>query len=441
MPSGGFVDQIGDFLEPSHAIWLSDGRFAVADRMADEIIMFNSNGIRLGTLQSPADGTTEWDSPNFLSLDQHGAIKVGKVPELPPFDLSKILRPGIPVKTSTEWIIPDIYGHSIHHFSHEGVWKGKWGVHAVLPHEGEGKLHYPNAVAISPDETHLIVCEGFEGRIQVFKLGDGEPESPPLISNVAHFGKFIDSYDDLILVAEPEVGDIYLLRTGLKVPIELSRFGGEGIAPHQFQNGRLFGLWIGDGVIKVSGDNHIKTFIYNHDSKSSMKQRPGMVQFQKLENKTPASIMNRGAIQMNSKGLIETSPYDYAIDKNTKHYWVVKSLEEEVICLSSLDSEIPLVKLTGFVEPQGIAIESNGNILVSDIGASHIKRFSPEGELLLTFGEKGYLPEQMCKPAGITILEDGTIVVIDWGNHRAQLYNQDGLWQATFGRGRSWTRE
>ena len=97
----------------------------------------------------------------------------------------------------------------------------------------------------SPDGTKIVVCEGFEGRIQIFELEEGEPESAPLISNIAHFGKHVDSYGDLILIAEPELGDVYLLRTGLDVPIELTRFGGEGDAPHQFK--WINGLWIGDG--------------------------------------------------------------------------------------------------------------------------------------------------------------------------------------------------
>ncbi|MDP7005245.1 MAG: FixH family protein [Phycisphaerales bacterium] len=420
-PNGTFVRQIDGFLEPSHAIWLPDGNIAVSDRMADEIVIVTHEGERLRTIAI--------ENPLELVLIE-GEPSQGNG-ERPNFAIEKVVEAGVPTKTHDGWIIPDIYGHSIHHYDFDGNWLGKWGVHAILPHEGKGKLHYPNAVSISPDGAKVIVCEGFEGRIQIFELGEGEPESAPLITNIAHFGKQVDSFGDLILFAEPELGDVYLFRTGLKVPITLTRFGGEGKAPHQFK--WINGLWIGDGEIKVVGDGNIKTFVYEHDASSEFKQIPGMVKFQKSQSH---ECLN-GPIDGDS---VMPNSADIAVSSDGKTMWSVDAVAETVTLTTIPELEV-VRTVDGFIEPQGIEIEANGNILVSDIGASHIKRFSPDGELLLTFGEKGYAPHQMYKPAGITVLDDGTIVVVDWGNHRAQLYSQDGKWQATFGRGRSWTRE
>ena len=421
-PSGTFVHQIDGFLEPSHAIWLPDGNIAVADRMADEIVIINSDGTRLSTI--------EVENPMELVLDEQGVPIVGTA-DRPSWETEDVVTAGVPFKTSEGWIIPDIYGHAIHQYDLEGNWIGKWGVHALLPHEGEGKLHYPNAVSVSPDGKQIIVCEGFEGRLQLFDLGEGESESAPLIANIAHFGKQIDSYKDLILIAEPELGDVYLFRTGLDVPIPLTRFGGEGNAPHQFK--WINGLWIGDGEIRVVGDGNLKTFVYEHDSESPLKQIPGMVKFQKSQSHDGLS----GPMDGDS---VIPSAADIAVSNDGEMIWAVDTISETVTLSTIPDVEV-VKTIDGFIEPQGIEIEADGNILVSDIGASHIKRFSPDGELLLTFGEKGYAPHQMYKPAGITVLDDGTIVVVDWGNHRAQLYSPDGKWQATFGRGRSWTRE
>ena len=421
-PSGRFITQIDGFLEPSHAIWLPDGNIAVADRMADEIAIVTPEGARVSAV--PIDNPTE------LQLGESGEVLARAVPR-PNWNIEQVVHAGVPAKVLGGWLIPDIYGHAIHRYDVDGNWLGKWGVHALLPHEGEGKLHYPNAVDVSPDGTKIIVCEGFEGRIQLFELGDGEPESAPLIANIAHFGKHIDSFGDLILLAEPELGDVYLFRAGLDVPIPLTRFGGEGNAPHQFK--WIKGLWIGDGEIKVVGNGNLKTFMYEHDPKSPFKQIPGMVKFQKSQNHECLDGPIDGTNVMPSSADIAVSP-----DGTTM--WSVDTVAESVTQSTLPDFEV-VQTLKGFIEPQGIEIEKDGNILVSDIGASNIKRFSPEGELLLTFGENGYAPHQMYKPAGITALEDGTIVVVDWGNHRAQLYSPEGKWQATFGRGRSWTRE
>ncbi|MFT4593454.1 MAG: hypothetical protein ACI9JK_001166 [Phycisphaerales bacterium] len=437
-PSGKFLTQIDGFLEPSHAIWLPDGNIAVADKMADEIVIVTPEGKRVST-------EIDVDSPIYLRLDEAGELThtsgyyhdLGFLKWPDWFDGEKQLN-GIGVQTKTGWVIPDKNDHSIQHFDMEGNLLGKWGTHALLPHEGNGKLHYPNAVDVSPDGTKIVVCEGFEGRIQIFTLGEGEPERAPLISNIAHFGKQVDSYGDLIILAEPELGDVYLFRTGLDVPIPLTRFGGEGNAPHQFK--WIHGLWIQDGEIKVVGKGNVKSFMYEHDPESQMKMIPGMVKFKELESRE-----FYGAIDVNSEGQTLLSPFgvrDIAFANDMQSWWSTEPYGEEVWQRSIQDGgNDGLQKLSGFIEPSGIEIEKNGNILVSDIGASNIKRFSPDGELLLTFGEKGFLPHQMFKPAGITVLDDGTIVVVDWGNHRAQLYSTDGAWQATFGRGRSWTRE
>ena len=216
----------------------------------------------------------------------------------------------------------------------------------------------------------------------------------------------------------------------MDVPFELTRFGGEGDAPHQFN--WINGLWIGDGEINVVGKSKLKTFTYEHDPLSPFKMVPGMVQFQMSQTDT----CFLGPIHT----CLAPGAADLAMSQEGNVLWSVDRDGEQVKALSLPDFS-SVVKITGFIEPQGIEIEASGNILVSDIGDSNIKRFSPEGELLLTFGEQGFAPHQMYKPAGITALDDGTIVVVDWGNHRAQLYSPDGKWQATFGRGRSWTRK
>ena len=422
-PSGRFLTQIDGFLEPSHAIWLPDGNIAVADRLADEIVIVSPDGSRLSAQHI--------ENPIELSVDEHGVVFVSNNVVRPEWNHEQVVHAGIPAEHSDGWLIPDIYGHSIHSYDQEGNWLGKWGAHALLPHEGEGKLHYPNAVDVSQDGTKVVVCEGFEGRIQIFTLGIGESEPAPLITNIAHFGKHIDSYGDLILLAEPELGDVYLFRTGLDVPIPLTRFGGEGNAPHQFK--WINGLWLEDGVIKIIGDGNLKTFVYEHDSDTPFKQNPGLVKFQKSQNHERF----RGPIE---DVFTMPSSADLAVSTDCKSMWTVNAVAEKVQLATLPDFEV-LKSIDGFIEPSGIELEADGNILVSDIGASNIKRFSPDGELLLTFGEKGYAPHQMFKPAGITVLDDGTIAVVDWGNHRAQLYSPDGKWQATFGRGRSWTRK
>ncbi len=425
-PIGSFIQQIDGFLEPVYAMELPGGGFAVADRMADEVVLLDKDGNRVGISEG------ECNSPLHFSMDEEGKLVIDDPPsKYPEWSGVELRDQGVGAKTQNGWIVPDRLGHAIHHFDNKGKWIGKWGVHAVLSHEGNGKLHYPDSVTLTNDGKRIIVCEGFEGRIQIFELAEGKPEAPPPITNIAHFGKHIDSYGDLIVIAEPELGDIYLFRTGLEVPIQLTRFGGEGDAPHQFN--WVDGLWIGDGIVKAIGNGSLKTFSFEHDSESRMRAIPGMVKFQK-------SVSNPCFAGPLDQDKVMPSASDIAVTADGKNMWAVDS-KAEVVQFMSTEDYVITKTIKGFVEPQGIAIEQNGNILVSDIGASHIKRFSPDGELLVIFGEKGTQPHQMIKPAGMTVLDDGTIVVVDWGNHRAQIYAQDGTWLSTFGRGRFWTNK
>jgi DNA-binding beta-propeller fold protein YncE len=73
-----------------------------------------------------------------------------------------------------------------------------------------------------------------------------------------------------------------------------------------------------------------------------------------------------------------------------------------------------------FDSPAGIAVDSNGNILVADTGNGRIEKFSPTGTFLSTIGTKGTGHGQLGDPNGIAIDRAGNIYVAEAGNHRVQ---------------------
>lgn len=90
--------------------------------------------------------------------------------------------------------------------------------------------------------------------------------------------------------------------------------------------------------------------------------------------------------------------------------------------------------------PTGVAVSSTGDIFVSDgYGNARVHRFSPEGELILSWGEPGAGPGQFRLPHNIWIDKRDRVWIPDRENHRVQIFDIDGnfldewidLWRPT----------
>jgi DNA-binding beta-propeller fold protein YncE len=80
-----------------------------------------------------------------------------------------------------------------------------------------------------------------------------------------------------------------------------------------------------------------------------------------------------------------------------------------------------------FNYPTNIAFSSIGDIFVSDgYGNARVHRFSPGGELILSWGEPGEKPGQFNLPHDIAISNDGRVYVADRENSRIQVFDQKG---------------
>jgi DNA-binding beta-propeller fold protein YncE len=79
-----------------------------------------------------------------------------------------------------------------------------------------------------------------------------------------------------------------------------------------------------------------------------------------------------------------------------------------------------------FDSPTGIAVDRNGNFLVSDTNNGRIEKFAPPGTFTEIIGTKGSGQGQLGAPNGIAIDSTGNIYVTDAGNHRVQKLGADG---------------
>lgn len=76
--------------------------------------------------------------------------------------------------------------------------------------------------------------------------------------------------------------------------------------------------------------------------------------------------------------------------------------------------------------PQGLAIDQQGNMVISDGNNNRICVFDSKGQFIQSFGE-------FSNPAGIAIDEEGDIIIADSSHHQIQVLDQNGNLIRKFG--------
>jgi sugar lactone lactonase YvrE len=80
-----------------------------------------------------------------------------------------------------------------------------------------------------------------------------------------------------------------------------------------------------------------------------------------------------------------------------------------------------------FNRPTNLAIAPNGDLFVSDgYGNARVHRFNQAGELVQSWGQPGNEPGQFNLVHGIAVTTDGRVMVADRENDRIQIFSPDG---------------
>jgi DNA-binding beta-propeller fold protein YncE len=80
-----------------------------------------------------------------------------------------------------------------------------------------------------------------------------------------------------------------------------------------------------------------------------------------------------------------------------------------------------------FHYPTNLALAPGGEMYVSDgYGNTRVHKFAADGKLLLSWGEPGRGPGQFHLPHGIAVDREGVVYVADRENSRIQVFNPDG---------------
>ena len=72
--------------------------------------------------------------------------------------------------------------------------------------------------------------------------------------------------------------------------------------------------------------------------------------------------------------------------------------------------------------PKGIAVDTQGFIVVADSGNSRVQVFRANGDHFCSFGAPGTGAGQFRGLEGLALTADGRVVVADKDNHRIQIF-------------------
>jgi DNA-binding beta-propeller fold protein YncE len=136
-----------------------------------------------------------------------------------------------------------------------------------------------------------------------------------------------------------------------------------------------------------------------------------------------------------TEGLVD--PVGLALDKENRFLYVVDTQQDQVIVYDA--DTLKLLRRIGtggknhyltspgdFAAPQGIAIDNDGNIYVTDTLNNRVEIFDADGNFISLFGKHGDGPGTFARPKGIALDCDGHIWVADEMEDRLQVFNREG---------------
>lgn len=86
-----------------------------------------------------------------------------------------------------------------------------------------------------------------------------------------------------------------------------------------------------------------------------------------------------------------------------------------------------------FSLPEAVAVDTDGNVYVTDTFNDRVEIFDADGNFISTFGKIGDAPADFERPKGIAVDGDGHIWVVDAGPNQVKVFNQTGRLLIYFG--------
>lgn len=487
----------GEFHDPQ-GIAANRTLVAIADTGNRRVQIFDRSGGWLRTLGGEAGAEGALDLPADVALDAEGRAWVvdRATARVLAYDAGgKFIRAwgdwGMPTgffadPGGIEWrsgliFVADTANHRVQVFDQGGRFQYAWGVHALRPREGNGKMHYPLRVAVSPDLRQAAVCETFEDRLQRFGLrsaAEAALELGPVGAETlgSHYGQRFDADGNLLAVVEPEGNVVRMYDLRGEIPILIHQLGTFGRAPGQFLQPGDVKLSAADRLLYVCDVRNRRIQVFAFDPPAEVKFVPDLTRLVRTidlaalprdgqdEPLDPIAIERDGEGRLylldarSSRVLVFDDklnlvrswggpgaapgqlnrPTDLSLSQDGRRLLVVDQLNERV---QVFDRDGAFQFAFGrrgaasgeFEQPFSACCDASGAFFVSDSGQHRIQKFDKNGAWQASWGSPGVEAGQYFKPAGLDVDGRGRLMVLDWGNHRMQILSIGGEFEYAFG--------
>jgi DNA-binding beta-propeller fold protein YncE len=459
----------GRLVEPAGLAVAPDGSLFVADRLGDCVWRFTPSRTG-GFVDEPARigergvGPGQFHSPRDVAIAPRG----------------------------DGWciVVADELNHRIQIIDPESRRADFFGMHALVPRQGEGRIHYPVGVAVSTDGRFVAVAEAFEDRVQILELKSEPDEVDPTAGSVeyisSHFGGESAAGAGMLAVVDVETQSVALLDARSTPPIHISIVGGNGALPGRFgeisaiaideADGRVYIAdrlrgrievvatdWNRDGLQKV--DMFIPRLARGMDLARLAAPRRPLVADMLVGGAAGAAgrmllldAANRAVVRCDTRlgdvsvePLPESARWPAELARGADGTLVVSDPVARLIHVRAPGGAWrSLGELGGiaFVRPTGVAILEGGALVVADTArdACLVSEVGADGAWgdAVVVGSRGGLDEEFFAPESICRTPRGSIV-IDRGNHRFQRFAPSDAspfaWNMTGGLGRYYDRK
>jgi len=107
-------------------------------------------------------------------------------------------------------------------------------------------------------------------------------------------------------------------------------------------------------------------------------------------------------------------------------------------CLQTIGEELWDGEFEIELRPSGVAIDSHGQVIITDTQLHKVLVYSPEGKKLREFGGKGQRSTQMLCPFYLAVDTRDNIIVSDNMNYAIKKFDNDGNYLLKIGSGQDW---
>ena len=429
----------GEFQTPNGVAFDSAGNVYVVDTNNHRIQKFTADGTYLTQWGSEGAGNGQFQWPYGVAVDSAGNVYV-----------------------------TDTWNHRIQKFTAEGTYLTQWGDLG----SGDGQFQWPNGVAVD-SAGNVYVVDTNNHRIQKF-TADGSYLTQ-WGSEGAGNGQFYYSYG----IAADSVGNVYVADTNnnriQKFTADgtyLTRWGDFGSGDGQFYSPNGVAVdSVGNVYVADTYNNRIQKFVTPEPAPAvtiakSAGEREVVagspIHYQMTVTNTgdlpltgvtitdakapacdrgPADIASGGSLVVQcayTTTLADIGTYTNTATVDTNETDAVTSNTVNVQVLEPPPVFVRTWGTTGhqdgqFQHPFGVAVDSAGNVYVTDTWNHRIQKFTADGTYLTQWGSEGAGNGQFQSPYGVAVDSAGDVYVTDTWNHRIQKFTADGTYLTQWG--------